>query len=149
MTPLQNQVVKHEPYHSSPVGKFLLEKALESTTIGHFVFWHMKSEMHLPDVRERYGILLSSYLMLCGPMRSTLFSQNIAQQAFVSVAEDIKLIKGSQERLDVLRRELRDIIIPSTYSLPLNPRVVCANLKVNRSIYFPSLSHTHSHSLSI
>ena len=132
------QVVKHEPYHSSPVGKFVIEKALKNTTIGHYVFWHMKSEMHLPDVRERYGILLSSYLMLCGPMRSTLFRQNIAQQAFVSVAEDIKKIKGAEERLKILREKLHDVILPSSYSLPLNPRIVCGNLKIEKCKYMDS-----------
>ena len=132
------QVVKHEPYHSSPVGRFLIGKALKNTTIGHYVFWHMKSEMHLPDVRERYGILLSSYLMLCGPMRSTLCNQNLAQQAFVRVAEDIKKIKDKDERLKVLRERLHDIIIPSSYSLPLNPRIVCGNLKVEKCKYMDS-----------
>ena len=132
------QVVKHDPYHSSPVGKFLLSKAQENTVIGHYVFWHMKAEMHVPDVRERYAILLHSYLMQCGAFRLTLRDQNAAQESFLSIAESIKKIKGSDEKLKVLRKKLAETRLPPTYCLALNPRLVCGAPKVEKCKYMDS-----------
>jgi len=55
--------VKYEPYHDSPLARFLLARALQNYhLIGQQLFWHMKSEMHLPEIAPRYGLLLESFL---------------------------------------------------------------------------------------
>lgn len=42
--------------------KFLLFAALRSSRIGHVFFWYLRSEMHVPEIAERYALLLESYL---------------------------------------------------------------------------------------
>jgi phosphatidylinositol-4,5-bisphosphate 3-kinase len=36
------QVLKYEPYHDSPLARFLLRHALGSRSIGHSFFWLLK-----------------------------------------------------------------------------------------------------------
>lgn len=43
--------------------------------IGHIVFWHLKAEMHVPEIAERYGLLLELYLEHCGAHRDELLLQ--------------------------------------------------------------------------
>lgn len=37
------QVLKFEPYLDCSLGRFLLKRALMSKTIGHYLFWHLRS----------------------------------------------------------------------------------------------------------
>merc|ERR1711969_304032 len=44
------QVLKYEPFHDSPLAHFLLRRALRNVRlIGMRLFWHLRSEMHLPQ----------------------------------------------------------------------------------------------------
>ena len=36
------QVLKFEPYLDCPLGEFLLRRGLQSKTIGHYLFWHLR-----------------------------------------------------------------------------------------------------------
>eukprot|EP00731_Ephydatia_muelleri_P037245 Em0427g2a len=60
------QVLKFEPYLDSDLGSFLLRRGLKNKTIGHYLFWHLRSEMHLPVVSVRFGLLLEAYCRGCG-----------------------------------------------------------------------------------
>jgi len=60
------QVLKFESYLDCALGQFLLRRALSNTTIGHFFFWHLRSEMHLPIVSVRFGLMLEAYCRGCG-----------------------------------------------------------------------------------
>lgn len=55
------QVLKKEPYYDNDLSTFLLSRALMNKRIGHFFFWHLKSEMYEPLHSLRCGILLESY----------------------------------------------------------------------------------------
>ena len=66
-------MLKFEPYHDSALARCLLKKALQSKKIGHFFYWYLRSEMDLPEFKQRFGILLEAYLRGCG------------EQMFVSV----------------------------------------------------------------
>lgn len=69
------QVLKYETYLDCPLARFLLKRALRSQRIGHFFFWYLKSEMHLPDVQLRFGLLLEAYCRGCGPHMAELSNQ--------------------------------------------------------------------------
>jgi hypothetical protein len=44
------QVLKYEQHHDSALARFLLERALRNRSrIGHSFFWHLRSEMHIPE----------------------------------------------------------------------------------------------------
>jgi phosphatidylinositol-4,5-bisphosphate 3-kinase len=45
------QVLKYEPHHDSALSRFLIERALRNRSrIGHAFFWHLRSEMHIPEI---------------------------------------------------------------------------------------------------
>lgn len=70
------QVLKYEPYHDSALSRFLLRRALRNRKIGHALFWYLRSEMHVPTISERFGLLLEAYLRGCGPHRTELKKQD-------------------------------------------------------------------------
>jgi len=47
-------VLKYEPYHDSPLSRFLISRALRNRKIGHALYWYLKSELHVPTISERY-----------------------------------------------------------------------------------------------
>ncbi|KAM9299148.1 phosphatidylinositol 4,5-bisphosphate 3-kinase catalytic subunit delta isoform [Gastrophryne carolinensis] len=55
------QVLKYESYLDCELTIFLLERALIHRNIGHFLFWHLRSEMHVPAVALRFGLILEAY----------------------------------------------------------------------------------------
>uniref|UniRef100_A0A8C2ECE0 Phosphatidylinositol-4,5-bisphosphate 3-kinase, catalytic subunit delta n=1 Tax=Cyprinus carpio TaxID=7962 RepID=A0A8C2ECE0_CYPCA len=55
------QVLKYESYLDCDLTCFLLERALANKKIGHFLFWHLRSEMHVPSVSLRFGLILEAY----------------------------------------------------------------------------------------
>ncbi|KAM5140652.1 phosphatidylinositol 4,5-bisphosphate 3-kinase catalytic subunit delta isoform [Mantella aurantiaca] len=55
------QVLKYESYLDCELTTFLLERALTHRKIGHFLFWHLRSEMHVPAVALRFGLILEAY----------------------------------------------------------------------------------------
>jgi hypothetical protein len=132
------QVLKYEPYHDSALARFLLRRALTNKTIGHQFFWYLKSEIHVPEISERFGLLLEAYLRGCGPHRAQLAKQDELQQKFVHAANLIKGFKDS-ERLQTLRDELTKVQFPSQgVPIPLNPRIEVAGLKVDKCKYMDS-----------
>uniref|UniRef100_A0A8C5PFU7 Phosphatidylinositol 4,5-bisphosphate 3-kinase catalytic subunit delta isoform n=1 Tax=Leptobrachium leishanense TaxID=445787 RepID=A0A8C5PFU7_9ANUR len=55
------QVLKYESYLDTELVKFLLQRALIHRKIGHFLFWHLRSEIHVPAVSVRFGLILEAY----------------------------------------------------------------------------------------
>ena len=49
------QALRYEKEHHSPLAMFLVNRALKNRhRIGHYFYWMLKSEIHLPQVAERY-----------------------------------------------------------------------------------------------
>ena len=55
------QALKHESYLECDLVDFLITRALNNRKIGHFLFWQLRSEMHMPAVAVRYGLVLEAY----------------------------------------------------------------------------------------
>lgn len=70
------QALKYEPYHDSALAMFLLKRACGSRRIGHRFFWYLKAEVHQPEIRERYGLLLEAYLLCCGDFVHDILREN-------------------------------------------------------------------------
>ena len=80
------QVLRYEPYHDSALARFLLSRALRSQhRIGHMFFWNLKSNIAVPEISERYGILLEAYITACGARRYELEDQ----LALIARLEDV------------------------------------------------------------
>jgi phosphatidylinositol-4,5-bisphosphate 3-kinase catalytic subunit alpha/beta/delta len=56
------QAIKHESYLHCDLVEFLLERSLNNQRIGHFLFWHLRSEIQVPSVQTRFGLILEAYL---------------------------------------------------------------------------------------
>ena len=55
------QTLKYEPYLDNPLSRMLMRRALLNRKIGHFFFWHLKSEISSPNLVVRFGLLLEAY----------------------------------------------------------------------------------------
>ncbi|XP_059573268.1 phosphatidylinositol 4,5-bisphosphate 3-kinase catalytic subunit alpha isoform-like [Alligator mississippiensis] len=84
------QVLKYEQYLDNLLVRFLLKKALTNQRVGHFFFWHLKSEMHNTIVRQRFGLLLESYCRACGTYLKHLTRQVEAMEKLTNLTDMLK-----------------------------------------------------------
>jgi len=131
------QVLKYEPYHDCALSRFLLHRALKNPLIGHSFFWYLKSEMHVPDISERYGLLLEVYLRGCGGHMQELQKQDQVLKHLVRTANLIKGMKDS-ERKEAMLLELEKFKFPNKFQLPLNPRMEASGVVLNKCKYMDS-----------
>jgi hypothetical protein len=88
--------------------------------------------MHVPEIAERYGLLLEAYLRGCGTIyRGELHKQNDIVEQLTSVALKIKEVK-KEERLESVRYHLRQIEFPERFQLPLFTNVECKGLIIEK-----------------
>jgi len=76
------QALKNEVHHSSFLARFLIIRGLSNPyQIGHYLFWHLKSEYHDMNLEwaERFGLLLKEYLLHL-PYFPLYTNINLAQQ---------------------------------------------------------------------
>jgi hypothetical protein len=126
------QVLKYEPYHDSPLARFLLRRALRAPlTLGHSFFWMIKSEMHCSNILERFGTILVLYLLNCGPHEISLSKQAFVNDKIRVIADSIKQIASKEQRVQSARALLNDLNaeLPSRYCLCLNPKIECCSIK--------------------
>jgi len=88
---------------------------------GQALFWHLKAELHVPQVAERYCLLLEAYLRGCGDHRQNLIKQVKLIEQLAVVADKIEKVP-SDERRPLFRKELRKIQISGSIQLPLERR---------------------------
>ncbi|KAG7461411.1 phosphatidylinositol 4,5-bisphosphate 3-kinase catalytic subunit beta isoform [Solea senegalensis] len=55
------QVLRYEPYYDCALTHFLLDRAQCNRKIGHFLFWHLRSEIHMPAVSVQFALILEAY----------------------------------------------------------------------------------------
>ncbi|DAZ96267.1 TPA: hypothetical protein N0F65_008300 [Lagenidium giganteum] len=135
------QALKFENHHVSPLSIHLIERAIKNPNqIGFDLFWSMKVESHNPQNRERYGTLLNAYLDVCShKMRAILKLQDklfSADGMFERICQSVKSKKreGSDEMKRVMREGLEALneILPSSFQLPIDPRIEVGKIIVNK-----------------
>jgi phosphatidylinositol kinase/protein kinase (PI-3 family) len=95
--------------------------------------------MHVPDVHNRFGILLEQYLRNCGEHRTALGHQVFVLQKLDEVALRLTKTEDSKpKRLTVVREGLADIVFPSKFRLPLLPEYEFSGLIVDKCRYMNS-----------
>ncbi|ETV81011.1 hypothetical protein H257_06445 [Aphanomyces astaci] len=136
------QAVKGDAHHTSPLSSLLVERALTTPTpLGVDLFWALKVETHVPQHRERFGLLLNAYVdVCCAATRSMLHLQDtlFAEGGRLEVVcAEIKRLKASgasdkdmqaslHSQLDLLNAALPE----HTYQLPVDSRVEVGKLVV-------------------
>uniref|UniRef100_A0A9J7YYC1 phosphatidylinositol-4,5-bisphosphate 3-kinase n=2 Tax=Cyprinus carpio TaxID=7962 RepID=A0A9J7YYC1_CYPCA len=140
------QVLRYEPYYDCALSRFLLERAQSSRKIGHFLFWHLRSEMYMPAVSVHFALILEAYCRGCIPHIEVLKKQVEALSKLKAVNELIKFgtIKTKtkqahlKEAMMTCLRQTGFIETLSDLHSPLNPNILLAGVNVERCKYMDS-----------
>ena len=140
------QGLKYEMYHDNELARYLLKMAINyPLTIGHSLFWSLRSEMYNPIVQQRFGIYLEVFLDKIGEKLTEIFYE---ESAFVAKLLQIAEIpKQKEKKKEVIKREFKEAL--STYnktlvesqkqvSLPLNFKYRIKGFKVDECKYMKS-----------
>jgi len=143
------QCLKFEPYHDSPLSRFLLERALKSPyQVGHSFFWHLKAEVHDPLVCERFALILEEFLCHAGYYVDELYKQAATVLKLQRIAEMIVHLKREMQYsdADAMREYRKEIEALNTnffkpmgkFQVPLNPKWEATGLIVDKCRFMSS-----------
>uniref|UniRef100_A0A8C5D1S3 phosphatidylinositol-4,5-bisphosphate 3-kinase n=1 Tax=Gadus morhua TaxID=8049 RepID=A0A8C5D1S3_GADMO len=136
------QVLRYEPYYDCALTRFLLERAQANRKIGHFLFWHLRSEIHMPAVSIQFALILEAYCRGSIPHIEVLKKQVEALSKLKSVNELIKLgtIKTARSKTKeamLTKEAMMTCLRQSGYSetlsdlnSPLNPSIQLSDVSV-------------------
>ncbi|OQR87151.1 phosphatidylinositol kinase [Achlya hypogyna] len=137
------QALKFENHHVSPLAKHLIERAIKNPNqIGFDLFWAMKVESYNEQYKERYGLLLNTYVDVCSyKMRSILELQDrlfTEKGVFEGICQEIKELahagRSKDEMKGLLHTRLEELnqSLPNAYQLPIDPRVEVSKIVVKK-----------------
>lgn len=129
------QVLKYESYLENSLAKFLIRRALSNRKIGHFFFWHLKSEMHDPAVATRFGLMLEAYCRGVGSHLKSIIRQVEALEKLTKLTDILKERKDDtqKERLKFLYEQVQQadyLEALQNFPSPLNNNHVLGKLIV-------------------
>ena len=101
--------LRFETYVDSPLVRLLLSKAITNFKIGHFLFWHLKSEMHDRQVALRYGLILEAYCRTCGGYLTELLRQTEMLEKLINLTTSLQKEDGVSQKI------LRDHLLKPDY----------------------------------
>ncbi|XP_058043660.1 phosphatidylinositol 4,5-bisphosphate 3-kinase catalytic subunit beta isoform [Ahaetulla prasina] len=138
------QVLKYEAFLDCALSRFLLEKALANRRIGQMLFWHLRSEMHIPAVSLQFGVILEAYCRGSVTHMKVLSKQVEALNKMKTLNSLIKLnamkqskAKGKDTMHTCLKQSAyRDAL--SHLQSPLNPSVLLSELCIEKCKYMDS-----------
>ena len=133
------QVLKYEPFHDSPLSRFLLQRALQNRErLGHLLFWYLKAELSSPHISHRYTLLAEAYLYGCGDHLFELTHQAQLVEKLQQVAENVKSKKRGKKQL--LHKELADIKFDHRINLPIVPGMSISGFNIEKCKYMDSFT---------
>ncbi|XP_047233948.1 phosphatidylinositol 4,5-bisphosphate 3-kinase catalytic subunit delta isoform [Girardinichthys multiradiatus] len=134
------QVLKYESYLDCDLTTFLLERALSNRRIGHFLFWHLKSEINVASVSLRFGLILEAYCRGNIHHIKLLSKQNEALGKMKALSDIVK--SGSQKMtVDDLKLCIRQESYMEALSdllSPLNPSVILFEICADKCRFMDS-----------
>ena len=129
------QALKHENYLSCELTEFLLRRALDNQRIGHFLFWHLRSEMHVGSVAVRFGLILEAYCRGSQDHMRLLFKQMECLDKLVSACELVKQRKDRKLAYQGLQDYLKEAHCQDAFLnviSPLNPSFRWKGIKLEK-----------------
>ena len=133
------QVLKFEPYLDSALVRFLLRRALRHPrVIGHVLFWYLKAEMHIPEIAARFGVVLDQYLRNCGEHKTDLGHQMFVMTKLQHIADEVKASASKEERQQLMRRRVKEIVFPERFQLPISPHLVVNSIQTEQCLVMSS-----------
>uniref|UniRef100_A0A8B9XL87 phosphatidylinositol-4,5-bisphosphate 3-kinase n=1 Tax=Bos mutus grunniens TaxID=30521 RepID=A0A8B9XL87_BOSMU len=138
------QVLKYESYLDCELTKFLLDRALANRRIGHFLFWHLRSEMHVPSVALRFGLIMEAYCRGSTHHMKVLMKQGEALSKLKALNDVVKV--SSQKTTKPQTKELMHLCMrQETYlealshlQSPLDPSTLLAEVCVEQCTFMDS-----------
>ncbi|XP_061689826.1 phosphatidylinositol 4,5-bisphosphate 3-kinase catalytic subunit delta isoform isoform X2 [Syngnathoides biaculeatus] len=132
------QVLKYESYLDCDLTTFLLERAIFNRRIGHYLFWHLRSEIHVPSVSLRFGLILEAYCRGNIYHIKLLTKQNEAQGKMKVLSDFVKSgpNKMNAEDLKLCIRQESDAL--SNLLSPLNPSVILTEICADKCRFMDS-----------
>ncbi|CAB0010965.1 unnamed protein product [Nesidiocoris tenuis] len=127
------QALKHECYLYCDLVEFLLKRALNNQKMGHYLFWHLRSEMHVPSVWMRFGLMLETYCRGSPEHMKTLSRQLELVTKMKGISETLRQCRDRDKAKAVLQKNLRDMMDSFDGVLnPLDPTYRCSSVKVEQ-----------------
>ncbi|KAJ7324908.1 hypothetical protein JRQ81_017928 [Phrynocephalus forsythii] len=138
------QVLKYEPFLDCALSRFLLEKAMANRRIGQMLFWHLRSEVHIPAISVQFGVILEAYCRGSIAHMKVLSKQVEALNKMKTLNNLIKLNAMKQSRAKgkeamhacLKQRAYKEAL--SDLQSPLNPSVLLSALYVEKCKYMDS-----------
>lgn len=126
------QALKHESYLNCDLVYFLLQRALHNQHIGHYLFWHLRSEISVPSVQVRFGLILEAYLLGSPEHVAVLLKQMQCLRYLQTCSDNVK--KGSKEkgRTLLIEQLAKEGHVTSDLISPLNPSYRCKAVRTDR-----------------
>ncbi|XP_070615365.1 phosphatidylinositol 4,5-bisphosphate 3-kinase catalytic subunit delta isoform isoform X2 [Erythrolamprus reginae] len=130
------QVLKYQSYLDCELTKFLLGRALSNRKIGHFLFWHLRSEMHFPSLALRFGLILEAYCRGNAHHIKALMKQSEALNKLKALNDLIKVSAQkntkpqTKEFMHTCMRQETYLEALSNLQSPLDPRIFLAKVSV-------------------
>jgi len=125
------QAIKHESYLYCDLVEFLLQRALNNQRIGHFLFWHLRSEIQVPSVQVRFSLILEAYLRSSKEHISILMRQLNCLEQLRMGSEQVKKVgkEKAKHKLMEFLSSPQVITDLSNVTSPLNPSFRCKVVK--------------------
>jgi len=134
------QALKYESYHDSSLSSFLLQRSIYNCgRLGFQFFWHLRSEMHVLDISQRYSILLEGYIRAVGTQhkQDLLRQVNLISNLEIAAAA-IKTVPVT-DKVNTLQSYLWKIYkFPIPVLLPIDPRFRVKGIMVEKCRYMDS-----------
>ncbi|XP_073944342.1 phosphatidylinositol 3-kinase 92E [Choristoneura fumiferana] len=127
------QALKHESYLMCDLAVFLLQRAFKNMTIGHYLFWHLRSEMHVSSVAIRFGLVLEAYCRGSQDHVHTLLRQITCLDKLKWVSQCVRKRKEITKARSALLTHLEEPHCKETlcdFVSPLNPAFICKQIKL-------------------
>ncbi|KAH0946844.1 hypothetical protein HN011_008570 [Eciton burchellii] len=115
------QALKHENYLACPLTEFLLNRALNNQRIGHYLFWHLRSEMQVGAVSVRFGLILEAYCRGSQQHMRLLFKQMKCLDKLKSVSEQVKQRKDRKAAFQAFQDFIQEPHCQEAISEVINP----------------------------
>ncbi|XP_069687221.1 phosphatidylinositol 4-phosphate 3-kinase C2 domain-containing subunit beta isoform X3 [Periplaneta americana] len=155
------QALKHETWEVSPLAHFLLERALTSPRVAHYLYWLLaqalpgefpqqnssettaEDDISIGEARyhRRLQLMLRALFSVSGEaLRGRFLAQQLLVKNMYEIAENVKATKESL-RLKVLSRDLEVLhhsLEEAPTCLPLSPSLEVRGVQVRTCSYFPS-----------
>ncbi|CAG7732141.1 unnamed protein product [Allacma fusca] len=130
------QSLKYEPYLQSTLIMFLLRRALNNRLIGHYFFWHLRSEISGKSWLDmRFSLILEAYCRgLCGHLKD-LNKQVEALEKLTMLTDTLKERRDDapRDRLKFLTEQIRQadfLEVLENLNSPISPCLELGSLKV-------------------